>query len=283
MKMENRIARDLGWFSMGLGLTGLVATEALARFLGTERKTLLRFCGLRELAAGVGILSRPQPAGWMWSRVAGDALDLASLACLLSSRRPHPVNAAVATAAVAGVTALDIWCAAKLSDSLRSPLHVQKTITVGRAAAELYEFWRDPEKLAAIMGHVATVIPAGEDRTHWTLRAPAPRSVSWHARYVDEKPGELLRWHSEDGDVETDGTVRFAPAPGDHGTEVTLNFRFIPQGWRRAITAATLLGMVPEVLTIRALRRFKSLAETGELPTLEKNPAARSGATANLI
>jgi uncharacterized membrane protein len=193
------------------------------------------------------------------------------------------VNAAVATAAVAGVTALDIWCAVKLSDSLRPPLHVQKSITVGRDAGELYEFWRNPEKVAEIMGHVATVAPGGENLTQWTLKAPAAKSLSWQARYVDEKPGELLRWRSEGGDVETDGTVRFTPAPGDYGTEVTLNFRFIPKGWRPAIAAAKLLGMVPEELTIRALRRFKSLAETGELPTIEKNPAARSGPTANLI
>jgi hypothetical protein len=37
----------------------------------------------------------------------------------------------------------------------------------------------------------------------------------------------------------------------------------------------TLLGVVPETLASRALDRLKSLAETGEIPTLDRNPSGR--------
>jgi hypothetical protein len=35
------------------------------------------------------------------------------------------------------------------------------------------------------------------------------------------------------------------------------------------------LGFVPRTITGEALDRFKSLAETGEIPTLERNSSAR--------
>jgi hypothetical protein len=35
------------------------------------------------------------------------------------------------------------------------------------------------------------------------------------------------------------------------------------------------LGVVPDALASKALHRFKSLVETGEVPTLEANPSAR--------
>src|SRR4051794_35067271 len=75
-----RLANALGWFSIGLGLAELAAPRALAQLIGVkdEDKTrnVLRGYGMREIAAGIGILSRPQPAGWLWGRVAGDLLDL---------------------------------------------------------------------------------------------------------------------------------------------------------------------------------------------------------------
>jgi hypothetical protein len=42
--------------------------------------------------------------------------------------------------------------------------------------------------------------------------------------------------------------------------------------------ASKLLNVVSGMLTGKALRRFKSLAETGEIPTTEHNPSARRGA-----
>lgn len=112
-----KVALGLGWFSLGLGLYEVVAAEKLDAALGMEGKAgLLRAYGLREIGAGVGIfLTRPKPTGWLWARVAGDALDLATLNWVLKVTNPKQDNVAIALAAVAGVTALDIWCALRLS------------------------------------------------------------------------------------------------------------------------------------------------------------------------
>ncbi len=117
MNNIHRLARFLGWFSVGLGLTELFASHALDQFLGTDhREKTLRFFGLRELAAGVGILSRPAPGPlWVWARVAGDALDLGALGVALDSKETNRQNVAIATVAVVGVTALDVYCAMRLT------------------------------------------------------------------------------------------------------------------------------------------------------------------------
>jgi hypothetical protein len=110
------LAQGLGWFSIGLGVAELLAPEQLARFLGMEEHTrLIRAYGAREVATGIGILTQEDPTPWMWGRVGGDALDLGTLALGLNRDNPQRGNVGVAMAAVAGVTALDIVCAQRLS------------------------------------------------------------------------------------------------------------------------------------------------------------------------
>ena len=102
------LARGLGWFSIGLGLAEMLTPSMLTEQMGMEGKeSLLRFYGAREMAAGIGILMSANPAPWIWGRVGGDALDLATLATGLDEHNPRKGNVAIALAAVAGVTALD--------------------------------------------------------------------------------------------------------------------------------------------------------------------------------
>jgi hypothetical protein len=110
------IARGLGWFSIGLGLAEMLMPRTLGKQLGMEGKeSLLRFYGAREMAGGIGILSTGKPALWLWGRVGGDLLDLATLATGLDEHNPRKGNVAIALAAVAGVTVLDVVCAQTLT------------------------------------------------------------------------------------------------------------------------------------------------------------------------
>jgi hypothetical protein len=113
------LARGLGWFSIGLGLAELVAPEQIARWLGMEDKTeLVRAYGVREIGTGIGILTRRQPAEWIWARIAGDFLDLATLAAHLTpDNEGKRDNVIAAIVAVAGVTVLDVICARQLGDN----------------------------------------------------------------------------------------------------------------------------------------------------------------------
>ena len=84
-----RLAEALGWFSVGIGVATLMAPRPVARMIGVSDgepgRWLLRLVGLRELVSGLGILNHRRPTGWLWGRVAGDAMDLGLLA--LGSRR----------------------------------------------------------------------------------------------------------------------------------------------------------------------------------------------------
>lgn len=117
---HDELARGLGWFSIGLGLLELTAARGLCRALGLNgRETLVRAYGVREVATGVAILMSHDPTPWILGRVGGDALDLATLAVGFTGDNPERANLVAATAAVAGVTVLDIVCAQGLIDEKR--------------------------------------------------------------------------------------------------------------------------------------------------------------------
>jgi hypothetical protein len=116
------LARGLGVFSIALGLYELLAARSLTRALGMQgNEALVRGYGVREIATGVGILAAKDPTPWIWGRVAGDGLDLATLATGLEGHNRNKGNVYLAMAAVAGVTAIDAYCAMTLSGEDASP------------------------------------------------------------------------------------------------------------------------------------------------------------------
>src|SRR3712207_2564217 len=117
------LARGLGVFSIALGLMEVAAARSLTRWLGMEgSETLVRLYGLREITKGIGILASKDPTPWIWGRVAGDALDIATLMTGFEGDNPKKDNVALALASVAGVTALDVYCAQTLSGESKVPL-----------------------------------------------------------------------------------------------------------------------------------------------------------------
>lgn len=162
------------------------------------------------------------------------------------------------------------------SDGSSGPTAVSRTVTVGRPADELYEVWRDPDRLSRIAGRFAEVTSSDEDRLHWTVHGPRGRDLSFETRIVEAEPGSLIRWETpSDAMLPNEGSVRFREAPGDRGTQVTLSVEFDPPGGELGTAALNRLDIVPETVVGEALGRFKRLAETGEITTLEDNPSAR--------
>lgn len=114
------LAKGLGLFSIGLGLVELFAARPLCRRLGMDgHETLVRAYGAREVATGVAILMSHDPTPWVWGRVGGDALDLATLAAGLDGDAPRKGARLLAAAAVAGVAILDVVCAQGLTADKR--------------------------------------------------------------------------------------------------------------------------------------------------------------------
>lgn len=281
-----RLAAGLGWFSIGLGVAELVAPRAVARGIGLKGRgltpTLTRLCGLRELAAGVGILSEQRPSAWVWSRVAGDVMDLALLAAGFTARRANRTRLAAATAAVAGVTVVDVLCAEQLNRLGRlsvqttadGTLRVRRRITVNRPADALYRFWRDFSNAPRFMERVEAVQVTAERRSHWRAQGPAGVTLEWDAEITEERPNELIAWRSlADAPFRHSGVVRFEPAPAGRGTVVTVEMEYTPPGGGLTAAVAKLIGYAPEQQLQEDVRRFKQFLETG-LIVVAQPPAA---------
>lgn len=105
------IGRFLGWFSIGIGLAELLAPDRFRQGFGLPvRRGVFRGAyGLREIAAGVGLLSaRGFSPAFLWARVGGDLLDLGTLGSALQRPGAHRARTAAALGSVLGVTALDL-------------------------------------------------------------------------------------------------------------------------------------------------------------------------------
>lgn len=117
-----QVAQGLGWFSLALGVTELTCGDAIARWLGMPRAgALVRAYGVREIVQGVGILGSRDPTPWIWARVAGDGLDVATVLPGLTGDPRHRANTAIALGALAGVGVVDVLCAQALSDAPLAP------------------------------------------------------------------------------------------------------------------------------------------------------------------
>jgi hypothetical protein len=104
----DQLVRGLAWFSIALGAIELLAPRRVVRAAGMDKdETLLRLYGLREIGAGVGLLVADDKKPWLIGRLAGDALDLSTLAARVGNGR-SATRTLAAIASVAAVTWLDL-------------------------------------------------------------------------------------------------------------------------------------------------------------------------------
>jgi uncharacterized membrane protein len=272
-----RLSNRLGWFSIGLGLAEVIAPGALSKVIGVrnqpKNRTILRLYGLRELAAGVGILAQPRQAGWLWARVAGDAVDISSLLSATGNRRNNKGKIAFATASVIGVTAADIYCAQQLSSGRQRGAgadqgRVVRTIIVGRSAEDVYNFWHNFENLPRFMTYLQSVRYTGDRRTHWVAKGPAGARLEWDAETVMEESNRTSSWRSVEGSpIENSGSVRFERAPGDRGTLVRVEIDVSRNPGAAALGKLLKIDLGRRVA--HDLRNLKQVLEIGEVTQSE--------------
>ena len=297
------LGRALGVASFALGAPLLAVPGRVARAIGLDdtpgTRALARGVGVRELAAGAGILAQRRPVPGLWARVAGDGMDLALLANGLrsGSARPRPGRrfrradragsnrrkVGVAMAAVAGIAAVDVLAAARASKR-RDPTRtaedgaftVSAGVTVNRSAEDAYGLWRDFSRLPEFMVHLESVSADGK---HWVARRPGGGTVDWDAEIVADVPDQRLAWRSVEGaDVANAGEVTVGPAPGGRGTEVRVRLTYEPPFGSAGNAVARLLGEEPRQQITDDLRRFKQVLETGEVVRSAGSPeGVRSG------
>ena len=283
-----RLGRALGWASLGLGLSMTFAPRTVTRLAGVDdsatARLMTRIVGLRELVHAAGLLLGPPE--WVWTRVAGDAMDLPSLVIATVRRQgSRRVRAAMATAAVAGITAADTYTAVRtLEEDIgkgrgheahrNGALHLEAAVTINRPPEETYRYWHDFTHMPEFMVHVDEVQVTGDRSMHWKAEMhPLNKTIEWDAEIVEDRPNELIAWRStESSDVPNSGTVHFGPAPGGRGTEVRVDMEYAPPAGRAAVAVAKLMGEAPDQQVRDDLRRFKQVMEIGEVVRSEGSP-----------
>jgi uncharacterized membrane protein len=138
---RDSLARFLGWFSIMLGAAELAAPGVLRRAIGGGDSRFIRLMGLRELAHGAGILTSPRPTGWVWSRVAGDALDLGALGVVARHGRARTF---AAIANVLPIAAADVFEAVHLTKKQGAPQsgkRIRKAVTINKPRADIERAW----------------------------------------------------------------------------------------------------------------------------------------------
>ena len=278
---SQNIASGLGWFSIGLGLAEVAAPGAVASLVGlpgnSATRNVLRVFGIRELATGIGILKNPGEPGWIWARVAGDALDIAALWTGAQSNGRDTARSATATAALIGLTVMDAFCGAQLSTASKDAgerngskakrsNRVSRSIIVDRPVEEVYRFWHDFGNLPKFMTFLESVESTGDRRSHWTANGPAGAQVEWDADIVVDEPNREIAWRSAEGaPFKNSGSVRFEPAPGNRGTLVRVEMEYAPFGVVFPSVMGKMLGVDVGQRIQHDLRNFKQVLELGEV------------------
>jgi uncharacterized membrane protein len=276
------LVNGLGVASLGLGLSEVLAPGKVAATAGIDETSRSRFViralGLRECGHAAALLFGPSKL--VWTRVAGDVLDVALLGAALakSNHGQRRRRGTASIVALAAIGAADLYAALRTTGSAgrhaNGSAHrsLRAAVTVRRPQEEVYRFWRDLEHLPSFMQHLQSVTESG-DRSRWVADAPLGQSVQWDAQVTDDEPNKRIAWQSLPGSaIENGGSVEFSPAPDDNGTEVrvTMSYR-LPAGVLGKATA-TVFGESPEQQVNDDLRRFKQLLETGEVIRSDGSP-----------
>lgn len=111
MGTTDQLAKALGWFSIGLGMIQLFAPRSITRALGMKgNEGLVRAFGAREIGSGLLSLSLDKQVG-LWSRVAGDGLDIVTVASAYRRDNRQRSNVGLALIMLTSVALLDIVAA----------------------------------------------------------------------------------------------------------------------------------------------------------------------------
>jgi len=189
------------------------------------------------------------------------------LVVLDRSRKPSTttVVGAAVLGAVAGA-AIPFMLAGRSSSSRTSTTskeaHVDESIVINRPSRELYDFWRNFENLPQFMNNIKSVDTLDQKRSHWVIKAPAGTSVEFDSRVVDDIPGRMISWQSEeDATVPNRGRVEFIETAAGNATNVRVTLSYEPPAGTAGRLVAALFQREPSVQAREDLQRLKELME----------------------
>ena len=147
---------------------------------------------------------------------------------------------------------------------------IVRSVTIDGAPAELYAFWRDFTNLPKVMEYIDSVEILDERRSRWRAKSVGGATVEWTSEIVRDVPNEFISWKTVgEAAVRHAGSIHFRAAPNGRGTEVKVEIDYDPPGGRLGRVIAAITGRDPGRQVAEELRRFKHIAEAGEVPSNE--------------
>lgn len=277
------LVKALAGASFGLGLAELAAPGTVAAVAGVDdtrvSRRIIRALGARECGHGAALLGGSDKL--VWTRVAGDVLDVALLGAGVAARAPgRRRRGAISALVLGGMGAVDVYAALRTTRNgggrhANSARHrtLRAAVTVRRPVEDVYAFWRDLENLPSFMHHLQSVSAGADGRTHWVANAPVGQPVQWDAQITEDQPTKRIAWQSLPGSsIQNGGSVEFTPAATGDGTEVRVQIGYQIPGGALGKAAAALFGESPEQQVNDDLRRFKQILETGQVTRSDGSP-----------
>jgi len=156
-------------------------------------------------------------------------------------------------------------------------IEIKRSVTINKPPQELYDFWRKLENLPQFMHHLERVEETGEKSSHWQAKIAGGIPVAWDAEITEDAPGRRIAWRTKpDSQVQQVGMVEFKEATGGRGAVVDVAILYTPPGGIIGETFGRLLNGVTAEQVKNDISRFKSLMETGEIPTTEGQSSGRN-------
>ena len=146
-------------------------------------------------------------------------------------------------------------------------VRVDKTVTIERPPAVVYDYWKDLENLPCFLRNLQCVEVRDKVHSHWRAKGLPGQSVEWDAEIIEQRANEMISWRSVPGsDVDHAGSVWFTPSAGNNGTNVRVELRYVPPAGKAGHSVAGVFGRDAECEIEEDLARLKIILETGKTP-----------------
>jgi uncharacterized membrane protein len=147
---------------------------------------------------------------------------------------------------------------------MRTENRIEATVTIRRAAEEVFSFYRDFRNLPAFLGDVMEIEQIDPVTSRWAIQGPLGIRVNWTIKVTEERTNELIRYQTVAAPgLRTCWKIHFARGPEAGETEVR-EVMNVPLG-RLGLAALALLGKLPAEEMASNLRRFKQVMEEGRV------------------
>ncbi|GIH14013.1 hypothetical protein [Rugosimonospora africana] len=134
------------------------------------------------------------------------------------------------------------------------------TLVFPRPREEVYELFRDLDRLAAALGPTVSTEPLGDDSFLWVHGGEGREPVAVVVRITGDVPDVLIAWETADPPLPHEGTVRFAFADKGTRTQVDVSLRY-----RWSTDRARAAGIPDDAVQALLYRLLTTLSESAPL------------------